>query len=140
MASVFKRRESKPIPDGAEIITYRGKPYATWTDPKTGKARRAPLNAAGDKIIQERTGYTIVYTDHTGKRKKIGTKYPDKDSALRYANELEKQAEDRRRGVIDAKQEHYSQEARRPLGEHLADFRQYLLSFRTPLRELILAS
>ncbi len=42
MATVYKRRELRPIPDGAETIgTYRGKPYATWTDAK-GKAQRAP--------------------------------------------------------------------------------------------------
>ena len=51
MATVYKRRELRPIPDGATIGTYRGKPYATWTDAK-GKAQRAPLNAAGDRIIQ----------------------------------------------------------------------------------------
>jgi hypothetical protein len=38
MATAYKRRELRPIPQDAEIITYRGKPYAVWTNRKTGKA------------------------------------------------------------------------------------------------------
>ena len=72
MATVYKRRELRPIPDGAETITYRGKPYATWTDGK-GKAQRAPLNAAGDRIIQLAECYTAQYFDEHGKRRKAPT-------------------------------------------------------------------
>jgi hypothetical protein len=133
MASVFKRREQQAIPDGAEIIERRRKAtpkelrknperttiverWAKWTD-SAGRTGKALLNADGDRIIVERAGYTIVYTDHTGKRKKIGTKYPDRDSALRYANELESAAEDRRRGRIDPKAERYAKRSpAAPLG------------------------
>ncbi len=125
MATVYKRRELRPIPDGAEIITYRGKPYATWTDAK-GKARRAPLNAAGDRIIQLAECYTAQYFNENGKRRKAPTGCQDKQEALRYANHLENQARKRRTGEIDAKAERYGKESRRPLPEHLADFRQYL--------------
>ncbi len=83
MATVYKRRESKPIPKGAEITTYRGKPYAKWTDSKTGKAQRAPLNDAGDKTISEAQFYTIQYFDHEGKRRKVSTRYADKDACPR---------------------------------------------------------
>ena len=36
MATVYKRRELRPIPEGAAIITYRGKRYAQWVNTKTG--------------------------------------------------------------------------------------------------------
>jgi integrase len=125
MATVYKRREWRPIPDGAEIITYRGKPYAAWTDGK-GKARRAPLNAAGNRISVLAECYTAQYFDENGKRRKAPTGCHDKAEALRYATRLENEARKRRTGEIDAKAERYGAEARRPLGEHLADFRQYL--------------
>ena len=67
MATVYKRRELRPIPDGAEITTYRGKPYAAWTDAK-GKARRAPLNAAGNRIAMVAENYTAQFFDENGKR------------------------------------------------------------------------
>lgn len=128
MATVYKRRESKPIPKGAEITTYRGKPYAKWTDSKTGKAQRAPLNDAGDKTISEAQFYTIQYFDHEGKRRKVSTRYADKDAAKQYANQLEKEAEDRRRGMIDPEQEKFLNEGQRPLSEHLGDFENAMRS------------
>ena len=126
MASIFKRREQRPIPEGAELVAYRGKPYAVWTNAQTGRTQRAPLSKDGRRVVAEAEFYTILYFDHTGKRRKKGTRYPDKDAAQQYANMLEKDAEDRRKGIIDSRQERLSLEGRRPLLEHLADFRQYL--------------
>ncbi len=125
MATVYKRRELRAIPDGADIITYRGKPYAAWTDSR-GKAQRAPLNAAGNRIIVLAECYTAQYFNENGKRRKAPTGCQDKAEALRFANHLENQARKRRTGEIDGKAERYGKEARRPLSEHLADFRQYL--------------
>jgi len=125
MATVYKRREWRPIPDGAKIITYRGKPYASWTDAK-GKARRAPLHPDGQRIAQLAECYTAQFFDETGKRRKRPTGCQDKQEAERYANRLESEARKRRTGEIDPKAERYATEARRPLGEHLADFKQYL--------------
>jgi hypothetical protein len=53
MATVYKRKENRPIPDGAEIITYRGKRCAKWTNEKTGRVQQAPLSDAGNRIVQE---------------------------------------------------------------------------------------
>ena len=128
MATVFKRREYRAIPEGAEIITYRGKRCAKWTNAKTGRAQRAPLNEAGDKIILEAQFYTIQHFDHEGKRKKVSTRYADKDAAKQYANQLEKEAEDRRRGMIDPEQEKLLNEGQRPLSEHRTDFENAMRS------------
>jgi len=126
MATVFKRKEFRPIPEGAEIVAYRGKSYAKWTNAKTGQVQRAPLNKAGDRIVQEAEFYTVQYFDENGKRPKVGTRMADKDEAQKFANFLEAEAQKRRTGQSDAKAERYAKEARRPLSEHLADFRQYL--------------
>ncbi len=72
------------------------------------------------------TCYTAQYFDETGKRRKAPTGCQDKAEALRYANHLENQARKRRTGEIDVKAERYGKEARRPLLEHVADFKQYL--------------
>jgi site-specific recombinase XerD len=125
MATLFKRKEKRPIPDGAEIITYRGKRYAKWTD-KAGKTRRAPLDKAGKKIVQEAKCWTAQFFDEHGKRRKARTGCQDKAEALRYANHLENQARKRRTGEIDVKAERYGKEGRRPINEHLQDFRAAL--------------
>ena len=49
IATIYKRRDLRPIPEGAEIVTYRGKRYAKCTNAKTGNAQRAAVNEAGDK-------------------------------------------------------------------------------------------
>ena len=125
MATVYKRREWRPIPDGATIIQYRGKPYAAWTDSK-GKARRAPLHPDGQRIGQLAECFTAQFFDESGKRRKRPTGCQDKAEALRYANRLENEARKRRNGEIDPKAERYAKEARRPLVEQLSDFQRFL--------------
>ena len=127
MATIYKRRDLRPIPEGAEIVTYRGKRYAKWTNAK-GNAQRAPLNDAGDKIVCESPYYTVRYFDHTGRRVKVATRCADKDAAQQLANELETQAMKRREGLIDPTQERLAAEARRPLQAHVADYLAALLA------------
>ncbi|HPM84641.1 MAG TPA: hypothetical protein PLF81_28245, partial [Candidatus Anammoximicrobium sp.] len=50
----------------------------------------------------------------------------DYATAERIAARLETEVIRRQNGEIDAKAERYAKEVRRPLSEHLADFRQYL--------------
>jgi len=125
MATVYKRRELRPIPKGAQITTYRGKPYATWTDAK-GKAQRAALHPDGKRIIQYAECYTAQYFDENGKRQKAPTGCHDKAEAERCANHLENEARKRQTGQVDPALERFAKEAHRPLGEHIEDFRGYL--------------
>ena len=126
MATVYKRRELRPIPRGAEIVTFRGKRYAKWTNAKTGNMQRAPLNDEGTRIVQEAEFYTVQYFDENGKRRKAPTRCADKDSAQQIANGLEADVALRNRGIIDPTQERFATESRRSLKDHIADFRAAL--------------
>lgn len=127
MASIYRRTRSYPIPSGAEIVADRkGERFAKWTDRKTGRTRKEPVNAAGDAVMVEGGSYLIAYADADGNRQIVNSKTPDRATAERHAARLEADALRRRNGEIDPKQERYAKEARRPLSEHLADFRQYL--------------
>ena len=128
MATIYKRRESRPIPDGAKIVKYRGKLCAVWANAKTGKAQRAALNAAGDRILQEAEFYTIQYFDEDGRRKKHPTRCADKDAAQQVANDLEAKVALRRQGIVDPAQEKFAREGRRPIEEHVADFHAELVA------------
>jgi len=121
MATVYKRRELRPIPQGAIIGTYRGKPYATWTD-ANGKARRAPLNAAGNRIIVSAECYTAQWFDENGKRRKAATGCHDKATAQQVADKLQSEVALRKRGIINAEQEQLADAGRRTLAQHVADF------------------
>jgi hypothetical protein len=126
MATIYKRRDLRPIPEGAEIVTYRGRKYAKWTNAKTGDTQRAALNNAGDKIVCESPYYTIKYFDHDGRRVKATTRCGDKDAAQQLANGYEAEAALRKREIIDPTQERFATEARRSLQDHVADFAAYL--------------
>jgi len=105
MATIYKRRDLRPIPEGAEVVTYRGRRYAKWVNAKTGNAQRAPLSLSGDRIVCESAYYTVRYFDHDGRRVRVSTKCADRDAAQQLANELEAQAMKRREGLIDPKAE-----------------------------------
>ncbi len=72
--------------------------------------------------------YYISYTDHDGKRKTRSSRTTDKATAERIANKLESDAALRRDGVIDASDDRYAAEVRRPLAVHLADFKMALVA------------
>lgn len=96
MATIYKRRDLRPIPEGAELVTYRGKRYAKWLNAKTDTVQRAPLSPSGDKIVCESPYYTVRYWDHDGRRVKVATRCADRDAAQQLANELEARAMQRR--------------------------------------------
>ncbi len=128
MASVYKRSRRKPIPEDAEIVQRGGRRFAVWTDNRTKRRRRATLSDDGKAIIVQAGGYTIEWFDHDGRRRRKGTRIADKDAAQQLANKLETEAMQRRSGLIDATQERFAKEARRPLSEHLADYKAVLLA------------
>ena len=136
MATLYRRRELRPIPVGAEMVTYRGKPYAQWVGAKTGKTERAPLNQAGDRIVRAAEYYTVQYHDEHGRRRKHPTRCADKDSAQQVANDLEAKVALRRRGIIDPVAERFAQEGRRPIAEHVADFRAMLVAKRNTAKHV----
>ncbi len=122
MATFFKRQTRKPIPSGAVLKTIRGRRVADWTDAK-GKTRRAPLAEDGGAIVVESETWSALYFDENGQRRQVGTGIADKDGAKQYVAELERKAKLRKVGLHDKRAEELADEARRPLQEHLDDFR-----------------
>jgi len=123
MASVYKRTRRKPIPPNAEIVERRGKRLAQWVS--RGRKRRAELTPDGAAVLIRDPNYTISWFTWQGKRRKLNGG-PDKDAAEALGAKLEAEEMQRRRGLIDPRQEKTAAEGRRPLAEHLADFRKSL--------------
>ena len=69
--------------------------------------------------------WTVCYTDEHGRRRTVAA-YTDKVASERLASELEDKARQRRDGLIDTKAEAYAVHERRPVSEHLADWRGHL--------------
>jgi integrase len=126
MAMVYKRTQRKPIPKGAELVERKGQRFATWTD--SAGRHRARLTDDGKAILIERPGYEIQYFDENGQRRKESVRCGDRDTAERIAAEREKAVLFRQKGYTDAAQERLAAETRRPLGEHVDDYRAFLLA------------
>lgn len=84
MATLFKKQFTKPIPDGAQIVTRKvkgqTKQFAQWTDLR-GKCRTAELTDSGNRINVEATTWTAKYSDGEGHVREVATGCRDKDAA-----------------------------------------------------------
>ncbi len=122
MATVYKRTARKPLPAGATIVDRRGEKWAAWID-AAGKhsARLAP---DGKAILLDRPGYHIQWFDAAGKRCKETVRCGDLDTARPIAAKREEAVMLRRTGQVDPLQERFAASGRRPIREHLLDFRK----------------
>ena len=60
MARIFKHTYTKPLPEGAELFTRKGKRFARFKDSK-GRTATAPLSRSGEKIIVEAAKWYVDY-------------------------------------------------------------------------------
>ncbi len=124
MATIYRRTRREPLPEGAEIVERKGQRFAVWTDSK-GR-HRARLTKDGLAIVVDLPGYEIQFFDENGKRRKESVRCGDRDTAEQIAAERERLVLLRQKGLVDPAQERFAAEGRRPLTEHLADFRAAL--------------
>ncbi len=81
----------------------------------------------------ERGAWIAAWYDHTGRRKTKSTGTTDRAAADRILRQWVADAALRREGVIDAKTDAYAEADRRPIAEHLDDYKADLLARgRTP--------
>src|SRR5262245_14534154 len=120
MASIFKPTYTKPIPEGAQIITKDGKRFAKFKD-RRGRQVQAPLTEDGTKILLESKKWYVKYKDADGKEQKVPGS-TDRGATEQKAADLERRAARRATGLVDPYEDH----RKRPLAEHLADFRAAL--------------
>ena len=78
-------------------------------------------------MLIEDPNYTVEWFDWQGKRQRTSGG-PDKDAADALGRKLEAEEMQRRRGLINPAAERFAAEGRRPIEEHLADFREHLES------------
>jgi hypothetical protein len=120
MARIYKPTYPKPIPVGAKIIQQDGKPYARFTN-RRGKSMLAPLTKDGQGILLETRKWYVDYRDASGAPQTVPG-YTDRMATDQLAARLERHAARQQEGMVDPFAEHL----RRPLAEHLADYRREL--------------
>jgi integrase len=71
------------------------------------------------------TTWVIQYFDATGRRREKSSRTTDFRTAERIANKLEADVALRREGVIDGRQDRFTEEERKPLSKHVEDYLEY---------------
>ncbi len=125
MARIFRQTYTKLLPADAQVFTRKGRRCARFKD-RRGRTQTAPLSADGAKIIVEAAKWYIDYRDASGNPCRVPG-FTDKQATVQLAAELERQAARRESGLVDRFAEH----RKRPLREHLDDWRKALLTKST---------
>jgi site-specific recombinase XerC len=120
MANLRRVPYTKPIPAGAEIIKHKGEPHARYKD-KKGKTHLVPLTEDGRRIRLLSKKWYGEYKDADGNEQCVPLS-TDKTAAEQMLATLVRQAEPGRAGISDP----YAEHRKRPLTEHLADYRSEL--------------
>ena len=118
MGSVFKPFVTRPLPDGAQIVTRAGKRVAVWTD-ASGKKRQAPATAGDTPRIRERAGtYSAQYRDGDGVVRRVPTGCKSLDAARAVLAEHESRAEKVKAGIVTQAEATVADHADTPIAEH----------------------
>jgi hypothetical protein len=122
MSRLRRQPYTKPIAEGAEIVTLKGKSHARFKD--DSRTVTAPLTRKGDRIRLLSKKWYGEYKDADGKPCCVPLS-EDRAVAEVMLGDLVRDAEHARRRLADpAREEH----ARRPLTEHLGDWQASLLA------------
>ena len=116
MATIRKGSYTRPIPEGAKLITKDGKQFARFKH--KGRLVTAPLTKDGKKARVETTEWYIRYKDPADGKWKERRGYTDRRATETLAAELQQRLDRRASGHADPFEEQHL----RPLVEHLAEF------------------
>lgn len=130
MATLFKKKYTRTLPDGSRVITrtVNGEQLrlAEWTDRK-GKRRTAELTTKGDRIKLEAKTWTAKYRDGEGVVQEFATGCRDKQSAQKKLDDLLSLADKVRVGSLTTADLKIGEHNKTPLdvhvGEYIADLR-----------------
>jgi len=121
MGTVFKPFVTRPLPDGAKVVTRAGKPVAVWTD-ASGKRRQAPATGKRAKRpgIVERAGtYSAQYRDGDGVVRRVPTGCKSLDAARAVLADLERRAEHVKAGIVTQAEANVAEHADTAVVEHV---------------------
>ncbi len=124
MGSLRRKTFTKPLPDGAELLTRKGETFARWRD-RNGKTKTAPVTNAADGsplvmftsrkwLAKYRRGDELVV--------EVPTNCTDKAMAEQFLAELERQAERVRAGIATNAETKTAEHQQAGIAGHFADF------------------
>ncbi|MGL4511527.1 MAG: hypothetical protein ACRCT8_00440 [Lacipirellulaceae bacterium] len=104
MATVYRKTYTRPLPEGAELLTRKGERLARWRD-RTGTRQTGVVvesEGAPPRVRIEAATYVAKYRDGSGVVREVSTGCRSKDAAQAVLRELVERAERVRSGVVSA--------------------------------------
>jgi integrase len=130
MGTVFKPFVTRPLPDGAQLVTRAGKRVAVWTD-ASGKKRQAPATDGDTPRIRVRGGiFTAQFKDGTGLVRRVSTGCKSLDAARAVLADLESRADKVRAGIVTQAEANVAEHADTPIAEHVEAYVAHLAGKR----------
>ena len=132
MATIFRKTYTKPLPDGAELLTRKGQKFARWKDAK-GKTRTAKVTTGKDgsaRLLIEANTFTAKYRDGSGVVREAATGCRDEQAARGVLHGLLTRAERVKSGFLTAEQDRMADHHASPPSLHSADYISYLRTKR----------
>jgi integrase len=121
MARVFRHTYPAPIPAGAKIIEHDGRPHAKFKG-RDGRFVLARLCRDGQRCLVVNPHWYFSYKDVRTGKLQTQRGYTDRKATEHLACRLEKRAAQEVEGLVDP----FEAQRRRPLDEHVADYRREL--------------
>ncbi len=125
MASIYHKKYTRPMPEGAEVFRRDGRAWARWTG-GNGQAQTAPVTPDGSQLEFRTETWVARYRDGEGRRREVSTRCRDKASARQVLADLVKRAEQVRAGIITPQQLRTADHSSVPIGEHVAACLEHL--------------
>jgi len=124
MATVYRKKYPIPMPDGAEVITRRGKRMARWQSGK-GQMRTAAMLADGRVQFVSDCWY-IRYRDASGRMRRESTGCRDRQAAEKVLADRLTDVEKVKAGVMSHGEITAAGQLDLPIGRHTKDYLAYL--------------
>ena len=121
MATVYRKKIIRPMPDGAEIVTRRGRQLVRWRDGR-GKNRTAEIAVGKDGVVRIATRtatYYARYRDASGHRQDVPTGCRDETAARAVLADLVRRSELVKANVITPTEDAIADHQITPLLEHM---------------------
>jgi integrase len=125
MATIFREKWRRPLPDGAEIIERGGKKIARWTD-SHGRSRTAELDKDGKRIWFYYPNWFVRYRDADGVMRRESTGCRDEKAARQILARILSEVEKVKSGIISRDEANISVHADAPLSKHVEDYMTHL--------------
>ena len=121
MATMYKKKYPIPMPDGAEIITRRGKRIVRWVDGR-GRRRTAELTSDGERIYFVSDVWYARYRDADSIMRRVSTGCRDQQAARKVLADRLAEVEKVKAGIITSAESKIARHAKTPLASHVEDY------------------